>query len=221
MSVARNGSNGERGGRPGRTQEERSAAMRQRLLDATIECLVEYGYSGTTTTKVADRAGVTRGAQVHHFPTKTDLVVSAIRHLAAKRTELAFGELERLRSSADPVGDALDLLWEMHQGPVFSATVELWVAARTDPELRRHMSVVEPIATSSLVEFGKALLPDYAEHPEFLHAVYTAMDVVRGILIASWATRDQAELDARWARGSKHLRILFDALMYRAGHTPS
>ncbi|WP_216217286.1 TetR/AcrR family transcriptional regulator [Amycolatopsis aidingensis] len=192
--------------------------MRQRLLDATIDCLVEYGYSGTTTTKVADRAGVTRGAQVHHFPTKTDLVVSAIRHLAAKRTELAFGELERLRSSADPVGDALDLLWEMHQGPVFSATVELWVAARTDPELRRHMSVVEPIATSSLVEFGKALLPDHAEHPEFLHAVYTAMDVVRGILIASWATRDQAELDARWARASKHLRILFDALMSRAGH---
>ncbi|SFQ05119.1 DNA-binding transcriptional regulator, AcrR family [Amycolatopsis arida] len=190
--------------------------MRQRLLDATIDCLVEYGYAGTTTTKVADRAGVTRGAQVHHFPTKSDLVVSAIRYLAAKRTELAFGELDRLRESADPIGDALDLLWEIHQGPVFSATVELWVAARTDPELRRHMSVAEPVATSSLVEFGKALLPDYAEHPEFLHAVYTAMDVVRGILIASWATRDRRELDARWARARRHLRLLIDGLM--AGH---
>ncbi len=187
--------------------------MRVRLLDATIDCLVEYGYAGTTTTRVADRAGVTRGAQVHHFPTKTDLVTSAIRHLAARRTEVAMAEIDRLKASADPVGDALQLLWEMHQGPVFSATVELWVASRTDPELRAQMAVVEPIATSSLVEFGKALLPDHSAHPEFLHAVYTAMDVVRGILIASWATRDQAELEARWERGRRHLILLFEALM--------
>ncbi|WP_410655138.1 TetR/AcrR family transcriptional regulator [Amycolatopsis sp. lyj-112] len=187
--------------------------MRIRLLDATIDCLVEYGYAGTTTTRVADRAGVTRGAQVHHFPTKADLVTSAIRHLAAKRTGVAMAEIDRLKASADPVGDALQLLWEMHQGPVFSATVELWVASRTDPELRAQMAVVEPIATSSLVEFGKALLPDHSAHPEFLHAVYTAMDVVRGILIASWATRDQAELEARWDRGRRHLILLFAALM--------
>ncbi|MEC3977468.1 TetR/AcrR family transcriptional regulator [Amycolatopsis sp. H20-H5] len=190
--------------------------MRVRLLDATIDCLVEYGYAGTTTTRVADRAGVTRGAQVHHFPAKADLVTSAIRHLAAKRTEVAMAELDRLKASADPVGDALQLMWEMHQGPVFSATVELWVASRTDPELRRQMALVEPIATSSLVEFGKALMPEHAPHPEFLHAVYTAMDVVRGILIASWATRDQAELEARWERGRGHLRVLFAALMESA-----
>jgi AcrR family transcriptional regulator len=187
--------------------------MRLRLLDATIDCLVEYGYAGTTTTKVADRAGVTRGAQVHHFPTKADLVTSAIRHLAAKRTEVAMAELGRIKGSADPIGDALQLLWEMHQGPVFSATVELWVASRTDPELRQQMAMVEPIATGSLVEFGKAIMPEYATHPEFLHAVYTAMDVVRGILIASWATRDQAELEARWTRGRGHLRLLFSTLM--------
>jgi AcrR family transcriptional regulator len=187
--------------------------MRQRLLDATIDCLVEYGYAGTTTTRVADLAGVTRGAQVHHFPTKADLVTSAIRHLAAKRTEVAMAEIDRLKASADPVGDSLQLMWEMHQGPVFSATVELWVAARTDPDLRRQMAMVEPIATGSLVEFGKALMPEYAAHPQFLHAVYTAMDVIRGILIASWATRDQEELDARWARGRGHLRLLFTALL--------
>jgi AcrR family transcriptional regulator len=195
--------------------------MRQRLLDATIDCLVEYGYAGTTTTKVADRAGVTRGAQVHHFPTKADLVTSAIRHLAAKRTEVAMAELDRLKKSADPVGDALQLLWEMHQGPVFSATVELWVASRTDRDLRRQMAMVEPIATGSLVEFGKAIMPGYAGHPEFLHAVYTAMDVVRGILIASWATHDQAELEARWGRGRGHLRLLFTTLMGSAAKAPA
>ena len=48
--------------------------MRQRLLEACVECLVERGWSGTSTTLVSQRAGVSRGAQLHHFPTKNDLV---------------------------------------------------------------------------------------------------------------------------------------------------
>src|ERR1043165_7010842 len=120
----------------GRTQEERSAAMRSRLLDATIDCLVDYGYSGTTTTRVAERAGVTRGAQVHHFPTKADLVTAAVRDIAHRRARLADERMDELTTSADPVGDTLDLLWEIHQGPVFAASTELLMAARTDAELR-------------------------------------------------------------------------------------
>src|SRR3954465_5610936 len=118
--------------RSGRTQEERSAAMRSRLLDATIDCLVPPGYAGTPTTRVAERAGVTRGAQVHHFPTKTDLVTAAVRHLATRRAEAASAYLDRLADSTDP----LDVLWEIHQGPVFAASTELLLAARTDPSLR-------------------------------------------------------------------------------------
>ncbi len=51
-------------------QEERSAETRRRLLDATVACLFERGYAGTTTTELARRAGVSRGAQMHHFPKK-------------------------------------------------------------------------------------------------------------------------------------------------------
>src|SRR3954454_4839854 len=70
-------------------QEERTRAMRQRLLDATVECLVEFGWSGTSTTLVSQRAGVSRGAQLHHFPTKADLVLAAVEHLSdARREEL-------------------------------------------------------------------------------------------------------------------------------------
>ena len=65
--------------------------MRQRLLDATVECLVERGWSGTSTTLVSERAGVSRGAQLHHFPTKNDLVVAAVEHLSEQRGE----ELQR------------------------------------------------------------------------------------------------------------------------------
>ena len=63
-----------------RTQGQRSAETRARLLDATIDCLVTYGYNGTTTPRVAEMAGVTRGAQVHHFGSKNDLVIAALQH---------------------------------------------------------------------------------------------------------------------------------------------
>ena len=61
-----------------RTQQERSRVTQQRLLDATVDCLVEHGWAGTTTTLIAERAGVSRGAQLHHYPTKAALVLAAV-----------------------------------------------------------------------------------------------------------------------------------------------
>src|ERR1700757_4169348 len=107
------------GQRVRRTQAERSAAMRTRLLDATVDCLVSYGYAGTTTPRVAQLAGVTRGAQIHHFRSKEDLVVAAIEHLAQQRAQRAIRELARVKASPDPVSMVLDFLWGAHQGPMF------------------------------------------------------------------------------------------------------
>src|SRR5437764_3220914 len=89
-----------------RTQAQRSASTRAALLDATITSLVEVGYANTTTTGIAERAGVSRGAQMHHFPTKADLVASAIEHLADKRVALARGQVDKVRISSDRVRTA-------------------------------------------------------------------------------------------------------------------
>ncbi|MET0237515.1 MAG: TetR/AcrR family transcriptional regulator, partial [Kibdelosporangium sp.] len=209
MSVTERG----RRSKTGRTQEERSAAMRVRLLDATIDCLVEYGYSGTTTTRVAERAGVTRGAQVHHFPTKTDLVTAAVRHLATRRAEVASAWTDRLAGSADPVGDTLDLLWQIHQGPVFAAGMELLLAARTDAELRTQVAEVEPEIGAMVVEFGKRLFGEQAGTAQFRDYWDTAMDTVRGLLIGNWAHPDDGQLDARWQRAKASLRSMAPPLV--------
>src|SRR4051795_6622477 len=94
-----------------RTQAERSATTRAALLDATVASLVEVGYANTTTTGIAERAGVSRGAQMHHFPAKADLVAHAVEHLAEKRIELLRSAVECLDGRADRIGGALDLLW--------------------------------------------------------------------------------------------------------------
>ncbi|WP_158890576.1 TetR/AcrR family transcriptional regulator [Amycolatopsis anabasis] len=196
------------GQRTRRTQDERSAETQRKLLDATIDCLVEYGYSGMTTARVVARAGVTRGAQAHHFQTKADLVTAALRHLALIRADQALQEVTRVPLADDPLGALLELIWEIHNGPVFTATVELWLAARTDPELREQIAVVEPTATSSLIGFVNTFPVDRPIRQEILNYVYTVMDTVRGLLLGGFAFADPAQLDARWKRAKDELRSL-------------
>ncbi|BBX14419.1 MULTISPECIES: TetR/AcrR family transcriptional regulator [Mycobacteriaceae] len=189
-----------------RTQAERSAAMRERLLDATIECLVAYGYAGTTTPRIAELAGVTRGAQIHHFKSKEDLVVAAVEHLAQQRTRAAIRELGQVRSIPDPVATALDFLWEAHQGPMFIATVELWVAARTDRVLAQHIERVEAVVNGTLVAAIAQLMPEHPAQKEIRNVVYTAMDVLRGILVSNFVDDDPQRARRRWERACVHLR---------------
>ncbi len=204
------------GQRVRRTQAERTAAMRTRLLDATIECLVTYGYAGTTTPRVAQLAGVTRGAQIHHFRSKEDLVVAAIEHLAQQRAQGAIRELGRVQASPDPVSMVLDFLWEAHQGPMFVATVELWVAGRTDPVLARQIERVEPVVNSTLIAAISQLVPDHTAQKEIRNVVYTAMDTLRGILVASFVDRDSRRARRRWDRACVHLRAIATAALSAA-----
>ena len=120
-----------------RTQRERSEAMRARLLEATIDCLYEVGYSRTTTIEVAARAGVSRGAQLHHFPTKKRLVTVAVKHLLTTRLAEFRDAFASLPEGADPYAAVIDILWEKTSNRAFYAWLELVVAARTDAPLRK------------------------------------------------------------------------------------
>ncbi|QPG71534.1 MULTISPECIES: TetR/AcrR family transcriptional regulator [Mycobacteriaceae] len=202
-----------------RTQAERSAAMRTRLLDATVDCLVTYGYSGTTTQRVAEIAGVTRGAQVHHFRSKEDLVAAAIEHLAEQRVQAAIRDLGRVANSPDPVTMTLDYLWESHQGPIFVATLELWVAARTDRVLAEHIERVEPIVTGALISALAQLIPSRAAQKDLRDLAFTAMDALRGILLLAFVDRDTKKARKRWARVCEQLRGMFvEALAVQPGN---
>ncbi len=149
-----------RAAKPRRTQEERSAQARARLLDATIESLVEIGYARTTSAEVAERSGLSRGAQLHHFPTKADLVEAAVEQLAKKLAKQHRDEASKLPRRADRAEACVDLMWSSAQGPLFAATLELLVAARTDPQLRSaldrfYWSLRDEMATTFLELFGE------------------------------------------------------------------
>jgi AcrR family transcriptional regulator len=195
-----------------RTQEQRSEETRARLLEATVDCLVEYGYVGTTTSRVAEKSGLTRGAQVHHFGSKDELVVAALGYTAARIATSALEEIRRIPKDADPVEMGLDLLWRLHRGPIFIAFAELWVAARTDAALAEHVRKVEPIiAENMMLAVGTASL-GVAANREIRHFFYSAMDMIRGILLTGFALYTADQLESQWRRARGHLLLLARAV---------
>jgi AcrR family transcriptional regulator len=191
--------------------------MRLRLLDAAVDCLHDLGYSGTTTIEVAARAGVSRGAQLHHFPTKERLVTEAVRHILAKRLQEFRDAFASLPDGADKPGAALDIVWEKLSGRVFYAWLELVVASRTDTAL--HEVVVE-IAGQFLDEV-QATAREFFESndngifsleiaPAFAFAAMQGLALDRIVWPAD---------DARLDRVLKALRVLA-TLVLRANATP-
>ncbi|WP_082822343.1 TetR/AcrR family transcriptional regulator [Mycobacteroides chelonae] len=191
---------------PRRTQEERSAAMRSRLLEATIDCLVEFGYSGTTTSRIASRAGVTRGALIHHFQSKSELMAESVRHLAFKRTQAVLEELMAMDQSADSVERYLDVLWRIHKGPLFTAVVELLIAARTEPDLRVHLDQFEKMVLHNLSALHVLDDEDPTSPRDRRDFGLLAMDIIRGILVSS-LTASQETRDRRWSRAKQMLEL--------------
>jgi AcrR family transcriptional regulator len=184
-------------------QEERTRAMRQRLMEAAFELLVEKGYGGTTTTLVSERAGVSRGAQLHHFPTKTDLVVATVLHVTERRAEEMRAATASLPKGQKRTEAVVRMLGELFTGPVFSAALELWVAARTDPALLEVVAPLEYRIGRETHRLTVELLGVDESQPGARELVQGTLDLVRGLGLANTinddARRRRRILD-QWAR---------------------
>ncbi|HXZ84635.1 MAG TPA: TetR/AcrR family transcriptional regulator [Myxococcota bacterium] len=193
-----------------RTQEERSASTRERLLDATIASLVEAGYAGTSTTAVCARAGLSRGAQLHHFPTKAELVIGAVAHLAKRRAAELSRELPQGGDAQERLARALDAIWASFSGPLFCAALELWVAARSDRELREHLVRFErQVGRAMAALFGELAGAQPQHERDFAEALELTFHVMRGMALQRILRDDDTErrrLFELWKRlVSEHL----------------
>ena len=187
----------------GSRQQERSRSTQHRVLEAAVECLIERGWSGTTTTLVAARAGVSRGAQLHHYRTKSDLLVAAVEHLAERRSAELRAEAAALPPGGDRVAATIRLLAALFTGPLFSAAIEVWVAARTDPTLRTALVPVESRFGREVHRLTVELLGADESRPGVREAVQATLDLMRGLGVASLLTDDSARrgrLLAQWSR---------------------
>jgi AcrR family transcriptional regulator len=167
-----------------RTQEERSAATQGALLDAAVACLIEHGLQGFSTTTVADRAGVSRGAQLHHYPTRADLLSAAIAHVFAGLTadyEKAFASLdEKDRSPARAVA----LLKAVCFDPRHGAALDLYAAARTDAELRDSVVPVAARHRETVVQLASRYFPEAAGDEGFRLTLDLLVHAMVGMALA-------------------------------------
>lgn len=193
-----------------RNQAERSATTRQALLDATLTCLVQDGYANTTTARVAERAGVSRGAHLHHFQTRDALLAAAAEHLTTKRGEHLLAAADALPGGPDRVGRGLDLLWDSYANPLYQASLDLWTHGRTDAELRAHLIPIERQLDRQTVELSKRLFPDAAARPEFERLMELALATIRGLVVLDTLHAGGTRAAKQWASCRAQLVRLFD-----------
>ena len=184
-----------------RTQEERRAATQGKLMDATIDCLVELGYRDTSIGRICERAGVSHGGLFRHFPTRTALIGAATERMVRRHLE----HLGQLLQEPDPTRDLVETMVRFFRdsarAPLSAAWREVMVAARTNEELREalvpavqrfedsimHAASVFPGAPSATREFGTLVL-------SLLHMFESEASTVVVL-----DTRDVQEIRLQWA----------------------
>lgn len=180
---------------PNEPKQDRSRATRQRLLEATIDCLAEMGWAAATVSVVAERAGVSRGAAQHHFPTREDLITAALEHMFDIRMDQAKAESVAVASIAEGEGRTRAVvagLVESYTSPLFKAALQVWTHAAADPVLRERIVPMEArfgrIAHRRAVE---ALGVDDSD-PVTHNLVVATLDLARGLGLADVLTDDSA-----------------------------
>jgi AcrR family transcriptional regulator len=195
---------------PRRSQAERSATTRDALLEATIACLVQDGYANTTTSRVAKRAGVSRGAHLHHFQTRQALLAAAMERLAERRGAELRAAAEKLPEGRERLEQGLDLLWASYANPLFQAALDLWSHARTDPELRDRLVPVERRLDRQTLEVTRELFPAIAGQPDFDRLVEMAVSTIRGLALLDTLHPGDARNRKQWRYSRARLVELFE-----------
>jgi AcrR family transcriptional regulator len=175
-------------------QQDRSRATRRRLLEAAVACLAEHGWAGSTVTVVAERAGVSRGAAQHHFPTREDLFTAAIEHVAEEWVRaLRANRAHALpRAGAPRTLAVVELLADLYTGPLFRAALHLWVAAANEPPLRPRVTALEARLGREAHRLAAELLDADESLPGVRETVQATLDLVRGLGLANLLSDDSA-----------------------------
>jgi AcrR family transcriptional regulator len=142
-------------------QARKSASTRLQIVESTLRCFIDLGYFGTTTAVIASNAGLSRGAMLHHFPTRADVVRAAVEHLHTKRLKAFRTAVEGLPSGSNRLHGTLEAYWEQSNHPMYAVFLELAVAARTDSELAAILAPAEAAFERELRRTAMELFPEW------------------------------------------------------------
>jgi AcrR family transcriptional regulator len=180
-------------------QAQKSASTRTQIVEAAIKCFVDAGYSCTTTTLIAEKAGLSRGAMLHHFPSKIAVVRAAVEYLHAKRLRAFQKAVSKPTArGGDHVRQAVEAYWAHVKHPMFVAFFELAVAARTDKELAAILRPAQEDFEREWYESALELFPEWrgSGSGNFELGFDLSRYVLEGMAI-SFLTHKETERDKR------------------------
>ncbi|WP_167169593.1 TetR/AcrR family transcriptional regulator [Saccharomonospora amisosensis] len=183
-------------------RQERSRTTRRRLVDAAVECLAELGWNGTTVGVIAERAGVSRGAAQHHFPTREQLVVAAVEFLTEEQIAELREQAAALPEGPSRAGPVARMLLNLYTGPKFRAALHLWVAASTDDALRAILAPLEAQVGREAHRMAVELLGVDESRQGVREIVQATLDLARGLGLANLLTDDtkrREQIARQWA----------------------
>jgi AcrR family transcriptional regulator len=197
----------------------RSARTREKLMRATIECLYELGYDRTSTVLVTKRAGVSRGAMLHQFPSKADLMMAASDYIRLQRREAHVGALEGIDDPVEKLRRLVDITWSELSKPSGVARIEIMLASRSDKAFGARFAALN----ADLDERHKAWMWGLAQAAgikdkasiEAMATLYTA--ALRGLAIDLLQPGFRAKVDAAVALLRDYQNQRLEALI-KAAH---
>ena len=144
-------------------QAQKSASTRKVIVEAALQCLIKYGYSQTTTPRIAEEAGLSRGAMMHHFSNRLTVIQAAVEHLHTKRLRAFRRAISTLPEGRPHVHDALKAYWHHVTHPLFTAFHELAVASRTDKELERILRPAQQAFYREWYKLAVEMFPEWQD----------------------------------------------------------
>jgi AcrR family transcriptional regulator len=178
-------------------QAQKSASTRNSIVEAAIKSFVELGYASTTTTAIAERAGLSRGAMLHHFPSKVDIVRAAVDYLHAKRLKAIRKSNAKVPSEGDRVRQGVDAYWSHVQHPLFVAFFELSVAARTDPELASILRPAQEAFERESLQTTVDVFPEWHGDTEYFELAFDLSRYLLEGMAISFLTHKETKRDKR------------------------
>lgn len=174
-------------------KQDRSRLTRQRLLEATVRCLAERGWSASTVSVIADEAGISRGALQHHFPTREALVVAALEYMFEERRVLVEQMPLPPTDSSDGavrVHTVVSTLIEVYTGDLFRAALHAWTAAAADEQVREVIAPLERRFARSVHDLAVAHIGVDDSDPHVRTLIQATLDLARGLALADLLTDD-------------------------------
>jgi AcrR family transcriptional regulator len=177
---------------PARPRQARAVETHNKLLDATIECLEERGYAGTSTTAICKAAGCSQGALFKHFAVKNALLAAAVQRLFGQLIADYRDAVQGIEPGLAGVRPALRALWHIFERPALRSVFELYIAAQTDDDLRTHLEPVMTAHRDNLHAVAAAMFPGGAAAPQFINAIDCVVNALQGMAIGLLAPAPDA-----------------------------